>query len=533
MTRRALVWLLPVLMTACAQVRDLTGGDKDIRGPQLIGAEPPQLSTHFSADRIVLKFDERIKLERVRDRLLVSPPLDVPPEVRISGSRNVVIELKAPLKEKTTYSFGIGEAVRDLTEGNPTTGLTYVVSTGDLVDSLMVMGAVADAFKGTAEKDILVLLHAVGDTAAFRTGRPAYATRTDSAGTFFLRHLRAGPYSIHALRDQNANYRYDLPNEDIAFVDSALMVNSTDTLTRPIALRLFREASATQQVREARVTADGAFRLILSRPTRELEMRDVARNGGSLTWYTEWNNTRDSLLLWPSDTTALKDGQYEVRTETGIIDTIRYRPIERMPFFTGLKAATHEEKDGARVEIRSSRPLEAIDTARFTVMRDSLPIPFTLEQDSLDTRVLRLRTSLEPGASAMLTVLPKAVRDRFGGHNDTLRMGIGRAAEGSTGTLRVQLGVHTGTIGPFIVQLLDQQGRPVREQTITTPEGAVVWERLTPGNHTLRLIHDTNANGRWDTGSLRSALQPEPVWRYPEVVNVRAAWDLGVDWTLE
>lgn len=533
MVRRWWLLVLPVLIASCAQVRDLTGGDKDTVGPQLVSAEPPQLNTNFQGDHITLRFDERVKLERVRERLLVSPPLETPPDVRISGARDVVIELKAPLKENTTYSFAIGEAVQDLAEGNPAAGLTYVVSTGDVVDSLMVMGAVTDAFKGTGEKDVLVLLYPANDTVAFSTGRPDYATRTDSAGTFVLGHLRPGKYSVRALRDQNANYRYDLPNEEIAFVQDPAEANSVDTLTRPVELRLFREASPVQQLREARVTVDGALRVVLARPAQELSLRDISRTGGTLSWSIDWNATRDSLLIWPSDTTALKDGNYEVRTETGVVDTVRYRPAQRMPFFVSLRSGTQEVGGTTTTTLIASRPLASIEPGLFSILRDSTRATVSVLQDSTDKRLLRLNTDLAPGSSAVLTALPKAVRDIYGGHNDTLRVGIGRAAEKSTGTLRVQLAMDGGSTEAFILQLLDQQGRVVQERTLNGSGPALVWERLVPGNHTLRLIKDLNANGRWDPGSLRAGLQPESVWRYPETVNVRAAWDLGVVWKLQ
>lgn len=531
MVRRWWVLVLPVMIAACAQVRDLTGGDKDTQGPQLVAAEPAQLSTNFRGDRIALRFDERVKLERVRERLLISPPLETPPDVRISGARDVVIELKAPLKENTTYSFAIGEAVQDLAEGNPAAGLTYVVSTGDVVDSLMITGVVTDAFKGTGEKDVLVLVYPANDTIAFRTGRPDYATRTDSAGTFVLRHLRPGQYAVRALRDQNANYRYDLPNEEIAFANEPVEASMLDTLTRPTELRLFREASPVQQVREARVTADGALRMVLARPTQELSLRDISRTGGTLSWSIEWNTTRDSLLIWPSDTTALKDGNYEVRTEAGILDTVRYRPVQPMPFFVSLRSATQEVAGATVTTLVASRPLATIDPSLFSLLRDSTRTAVSVSQDSTDKRLLRLNTDLPPGSSAVLTALPKAVRDIYGGHNDTLRIGIGRAAEKSTGTLRVRLDVPP-RLGDLILQLLDQQGRVVHEKAISDPATPVVWDHLLPGNHTLRLIQDLNGNGRWDPGALRTGLQPESVWRYPETVNVRAAWDLGVDWKL-
>ncbi|MDX9751735.1 MAG: Ig-like domain-containing protein, partial [Flavobacteriales bacterium] len=158
-----------LLAFGCAQVGDLSGGPRDEAPPRLIAAEPPNGSVHFGADRIVLRFDERITLDRVRDRLLVSPPLDAPPDVRLAGPRNVLIALNAPLRPGTTYSFAIGEAVKDLTEGNIAAGLTYVMSTGSALDSNMVGGLVVDAFDGTPEKDVLVVLYHHEDTATIRT----------------------------------------------------------------------------------------------------------------------------------------------------------------------------------------------------------------------------------------------------------------------------------------------------------------------------------------------------------------------------
>jgi hypothetical protein len=131
-----------------------------------------------------------------------------------------------------------------------------------------------------------------------------------------------------------------------------------------------------------------------------------------------------------------------------------------------------------------------------------------------------------------LTVLPKAVTDIYGGHNDTLRTGLGRAAEQSTGTLRIKIRSDTGNTTPLILQLLSNQDRLVRETLLLGGERNVIWERLQPGNHVLRLIMDQNGNGRWDTGDLDVGLQPEPVWRNAEEVNVRAAWDLGVEWKI-
>jgi hypothetical protein len=204
-----------------------------------------------------------------------------------------------------------------------------------------------------------------------------------------------------------------------------------------------------------------------------------------------------------------------------------------MPFHTGLRPQVREVADGAVVHIRAARPLVAVDSTRITLVQDSIPLTFGASFDPADPRTLVIRTDIAPGGSASLTMLPRAVRDIYGGSNDTLRTGVGRAAEQSTGTLRLKLAPGEGVRGPFIVQLLDMQGRVVREASPPKEGGTVIWERLSPGNHTLRLISDANANGRWDTGDLDAGLQPERVWRYEGTLNVRAAWDLGIEWVLK
>ena len=79
--KRTFAAIAVLMLAACAQVRELQGGEKDTDAPVLLTAEPPNRTTHFISDRITLRFSERVKLDRVRDRLLVSPPLDKAPDV--------------------------------------------------------------------------------------------------------------------------------------------------------------------------------------------------------------------------------------------------------------------------------------------------------------------------------------------------------------------------------------------------------------------------------------------------------------------
>lgn len=529
--RLALVFA--VLATGCAQVREITGGERDTEGPEIVEAFPANGSTRFVGDRFVLRFNERIQIERSRAGLLVSPPMDPPPTMLVRGSREVEVRLNAPLLPATTYSFAIGEAVKDLTEGNRSAGLDYFFSTGDHLDSLVINGSVTDAFTGEPQDQVLVMLLEEGDTTGFTEGRPAFVTRTARDGRFQLARLPSRPFHLVALRDINANYRFDLPNEEVAFHQEALLPQgSTDSIPLPRSLRMFKEVSAMQSVREATVTADRAWRLVLARPAERVVVRDIARVGGALTWMPEWGAARDSVLLWPSDTTALAEGRYSIITEEGELDTLRYRTIKPMPFLLQANVSTLPGTDGVRLVITASRPIDLFNPALMRLRADSQDIAFVAERDSANVRRLVLRPEMRDGARATLTLLPKAIRDIYSGANDTLRFAVGLADPSALGTLRISITGDGLGRGPYLLELLDPQGLVVRREQHVAPGSAILWEELRPGNHTMRLIEDVNDNGRWDTGEWRARRQPERVWRHDAPINVRAAWDLGVEWRI-
>lgn len=529
---RGSVLLLVWACWSCAQVKPITGGERDSTPPRLVDSAPKNGSVRFDSEVIHLEFDERIQLDRVRDRLLVSPPLDQPPTVRIAGSRAVDIRLNAPLKANTTYTFNLGECVKDLSEGNTAPDLNYVFSTGATLDSLSLTGAVLNAFSGVPEKDMFVMLYDAADTNTFRTSRPAYMTKCDALGVFSIGHLPPGAYHVYALRDKNSNYRYDLPNEEIAFHDTLCILSLRDTIRPNLLLRSFLPASAAQQVRSYKVIPDGALQLVLARAADTLIVRDIARSGGSLRWTHRWNTTRDTVLLWPSDTTMLALGHYEISDGNVALDTLRYRPVQRMPYNTGLAASLVDDGSDAWVRIWATRPIASLDSARFTVLRDSVPLDLRVAVMPNEQQGIALHAAMVPGSTTKLLVVPKAVRDIYGGTNDTLRISFGRAADQATGTLRVDL-KHLPNGDAFLLQLLDAQQRIVQETVIAADVANVKWERLAPGVRSLRLVADINGNGRWDTGEWATQRQPERTWYHPQPVNVRAAWDVVVDWDLK
>jgi len=524
----AAVALLACLFFGCAQVRAPQGGPKDTTPPQLVSSSPDMGAVRFSGQRIVLHFNEPIKLDQVRQRLLISPPLAVQPDVAVSRASDVTITLKAPLQASTTYSFNLGGCVMDLSEGNRVDDLAFVVSTGDHIDSLAITGEVIEANSGLPAAEILVLLHAADDTGDVRTTLPAYFARTDASGHFTLTHLRGAQYRINALLDKNTNYRFDLPNEEVAFRDEVVDPNDSGA----VHLLLFRPASRTQFVVSAIVQPDRGWTLAMARRAGHITLHSLDRTGGELNWWPEWNASRDSVVMWPSDTTLLNGQRFDVLEDGVVLDTIRYRTTVPMPY--NLKVDLARDAETGRFSLISSRPIAAIDLQQFELLADSVALPLNAVLDTLQRRTLQLDLGAKSSKGMDLVLYPNAIIDQQGGTNDTTRLNLGIPDPHSLGKLTIKVVADSISVlkGKLVLQLLTAQGRAVRQVERQSQPFTVTWEGISPAEYRVRLIEDTDGNGAWTTGSLFDGRQPERVFLMAAPLVVRAGWAVEETWKL-
>jgi hypothetical protein len=129
-------WFVLVAATiySCAQRATLTGGDKDVVPPDIVTTIPANQSLNFTEKEIILEFNEFVKLSNLQNQLIVSPPMEEAPEIRVKGKK-VIIKILSELQENTTYSLNFGDAIVDITEDNPYPNYKYVFSTGNYIDS--------------------------------------------------------------------------------------------------------------------------------------------------------------------------------------------------------------------------------------------------------------------------------------------------------------------------------------------------------------------------------------------------------------
>ena len=79
---------------------------------------------------------------------------------------------------------------------------------------------------------------------------------------------------------------------------------------------------------------------------------------------------------------------------------------------------------------------------------------------------------------------------------------------------------------PVIIQLIETNDKTVAQEIKSNSE-TISFKYLTPKKYKIRIIYDTNNNGKWDTGSYLQKQQPEPVDYFSEIQEVRANWLLN------
>lgn len=197
----------------------LVGGEKDVTPPAILESTPENYAINFSGQDYEFVFDEYFELQDIKQKLLVSPPMEEKPEIKIKGKK-LLIHFPSPLLPDRTYTLNFSDALVDRNEFNPLENFKVVFSTGNEIDSLQIKGNVSDAFTGLPVKGVAVMLYSSSEDSLPLKEIPLYLSITDEEGNYDLQNLAEGEYKIFALLDGNNNYLFDRPTESVGFLDT-------------------------------------------------------------------------------------------------------------------------------------------------------------------------------------------------------------------------------------------------------------------------------------------------------------------------
>lgn len=324
--RNSIIYILLLLVAACASIGTPDGGPYDETPPVFLTSTPAANALNAKEQKVVLEFDEFIKLQNAYEKIVVSPPQLQQPEIKANGKR-ITVELFDTLKPGTTYTIDFNDAIVDNNEGNPLEAFSFVFSTGDVIDTLGISGTVLEASNLEPLKGALVGVHSDLSDSAFNKKPFERVSRTDSRGRFFMRGLAPGKYRVYALADANGNYLFDQKSEKIAYLDSLVIPYATpswrndtiwrDSLTidtikrvpymrlRPdnIVLRTFNVPLNQQYLVKNQRDIHRRFKFFFAAPLDSLPQIKGLDFDADEAFVIESNATNDTILYWLKDST--------------------------------------------------------------------------------------------------------------------------------------------------------------------------------------------------------------------------------------
>lgn len=574
-----------LLLAACASIGRPEGGPRDMTPPVVVSSTPAPGSVNVSNGRIDIVFDENITLDDPMNKIVVSPPQKKQAQISSNG-RRVRITLRDTLRDSTTYTVDLADAVRDLNEGNILDGLAIDFSTGPSIDTLMISGIVFEGRTLEPAQGMIVGVYStpVADT-ALTTLPMDRITKTNALGRFTIRNLKPGSYRVFAINDLNHDFHWDR-SEDIAFLDrdispSTMAVEVTDTftdaagndslVTRPatrflpddILLTWFNENyKPLYLVKHER---PDARRLTLEMSTHsdslpQLTLLNTVRAGARLDREAVLQSSPglDSLTYWLRDTTLIGSDTLKIAARylhTDTLDNITFttdtltfalrqpkkkkkrdEETDSVPKleFVNIGISSRQPQDlNIPLLFETSAPTASIDSAGFRIeeLVDSVWMPVAARipspPDSLQSMRLLTEMTWKPKTKYRVTIDSLAVTDIYGNHNRPF------VQEVSTHAIEdyAALFFNIGDLGPdsAIVELLSSD-KPVRLEPVRN--GVATFEYITPGAYYARLFIDRNQNGRWDTGSVADTVQPEDVFYFSKKLNLKKNWDVEQQWNI-
>lgn len=520
--------LLTGVLYSCAQRAALTGGEKDVLPPEIVTTLPENQTLNFNAKEIMVEFDEFVRLSNLQNQLIVSPLMKEKPEVVIKGKK-LVIKLPDNLTPNTTYSLNFGDAIIDITENNPYPNYKYVFSTGNYIDSLSYSGRVVNAEDLTLIESAFVLLYNQLDDSLPLKQKPNYLAKTNKEGVFTITNIAKGTYKVFALDDINGNYLYDLPNEQVAFLNEPISLDSNLT---DASLFLFAKESEVQFVKKIENKTYGKLLVELAIPSQNLELFDFEEKP---IVFASKEVSKDKLThtFWMSDDVLENKQTFIIKHNGKTIDTTTIELITKEEFTdtllsisTNISALFDLNKT---VEITANQPIASIEKEKIQLFEDSVLVDFSLENDSSSALKTQLNYTFKENTNYKLVVEPIAFNSIYQLKNDSLTSVFKTKKEENYGTLK--LTVSPNFTENYIVQLL-QKNEVVQEFFDKDSKNFSV-PYLLPGEYQIKLIIDSNTNKKWGTGNYELNLQPERVAIYKDKITIRENWDNEIKWNIK
>ena len=552
-------FILLLCAFSCAQVKPLTGGEKDTIPPNIIKSIPERFSTNTNSDYFFFEFDELIDASTLREKLIISPFYDGSFEVK-TKKNTITIFFDSLFEDNTTYIFNFADGVTDVTERNPSLNSKFVFSTGDKIDSSYVSGIIHNPLKNELVEGALVGLYNKEDSLDLFHKKPVYFSLTDEGGRFRIENLKKDEYTIYAFFDENNNLQAEYKKELFGFLEESILIgDSIENLYIPIFnedltnLELLRKRERggsvdlvyNKKIKEYKVScvenisyglSDNNLLSVYRNKVQKdsvflkVSVKDINNYIAEDSFYIKFgeevntnNETKSSFKLKSNNA----DDSIEFKLETNkplikySIDNVEIKydtvvlPKKFYSYYTKKKSNNLIE---GKMFIQVDSASKYIEKIKKDIIADSLDFENDSVYKSVSGYYKRLNTSklsLEIKKGSIITIDYDSIKTI----KEDLRIRGKDYYGGLSGSV-----VNIENNKNIIVELVNEKFTQIINNKMKGY--SFDFQNIPPGKYYLRVIEDKNNNYEWDYYSIKKKIDSERITYYPELIEVLSNWTI-------
>jgi len=369
--------------------------------------------------------------------------------------------------------------------------------------------------------------------------------------------------------------RQDTLWKDTLTIDTIKTVPYTRFMPDDIILRAFKEENTRQYFSRGQRDKENHFILKFSAKADTLPTLTGLNFDAKDAFIVEPNEGNDSICYWIKDSLVYQMDTLAVQMDYLYTDSLEQLVPKRDTIYLANKLTREQreklakkeaeekekerkkkEKKGEKIEEKPSffamnvdapssfdvnrnivlsfeEPIARIDTSAIhmsvkvdTIWQDT---PFLFMADSVLPRKYEILAEWEPEKEYQLTIDSAAIVGLYGLHTDKVEQTIKVKKLDEYGTLLFNL---QGAAPTSVVELLDSSGKVLRQQRVTSENTADFYYLAPNAKYYIRLFNDRNGNGKWDTGNVSQGIQPEEVYYYPKVWEMKANFEFEETWNI-
>lgn len=540
-THSFLVLVVAIILFGCANPKPPSGGPPDKTPPKIIEFYPSNLTTKFTDKQIFIVFNKWVDRNSVLNNIFLNPPIKF--NAKWSGKK-LFIRFIEDLPQDFTINFLLGNDYADLDGNKPNEPFSLFFSTGESIDSGIVVGRVLA--KDLTKTFIYVIpTNLISDSLVEINKIFHYRTQPNSNGIFKFEALKPGSYFLFGFTDFNGNKEFDRGLDGFGICSDSVVVNPYSKDTLAILVTHPKDITRPQLVDIVAISKN-VIKLKFSEPIRldsnfdlrYFSINDTSKKIEILPDFISHNPEEPAALL-VCFKNKLPEGFYsfELRNFEFISDTSNNKLFFQKPLLFRMTSEIPLLEPDLQTKKKILSNLSQRIVVNFNIPLDTSRTLFRVELVNIekkDTMPIRFSwgsnfelivdyPNLRWGSNYILNLSSDSVFDYFGNVFLTRRYSqtISIAGEPSVGNIR----------GKLLAVVDTSYGKPMimamgKDRNYVTDLVGMEWsfDNLPEGEYNLVAFYDRNNSKTYDFGEIYPLKFSEKIIKLIDRVQVKKGW---------